>query len=61
MSSRAKAKQANRIVREQLAAEQRRRRTTVVSIVAAAVLVLAGLIGFGVYLNQKPPSDVAII
>ena len=60
MSSRAKAKQANRIVREQLAAEQRRRRTTVVSIVAAAVLVLAGLIGFGVYLNQKPPSDVAV-
>ena len=60
MSSRAKAKQANRIVREQLAAEQRRRRTTVVSIVAAAVLVLAGLIGLGVYLNQKPPSDVAV-
>ena len=60
MSSRAKSKQANRMVREQLAAEQQRRRTTVVSIVAAAVLVLAGQIGFGVYLNQKPPSDVAV-
>jgi protein-disulfide isomerase len=55
-----KAKQANRIVREQLAAEQRRRRTIVVSVVAAAVLVLAGLVGFAVYLNQAPPPDYAI-
>jgi protein-disulfide isomerase len=57
VSSRAKAKQANRIVREQLAAEQRRRRTITVSIVAAAVLLLAGLVGVGIYLNQKPPAD----
>ena len=56
MSSRVKAKQANRLVREQLAREQRRRRTTVVSIVAAAALVIAGLIGWGVYATQTPSS-----
>jgi protein-disulfide isomerase len=60
MSSRVKSKQANRIVREQLAAEQRRKRTIVVSVVAAAVLVLAGIIGFAVYLNQAPPPDFAV-
>lgn len=60
MSSRAKTKQANRIVREQLAAEARRRRTVIVSVVAAAVLVIAGLVGLGVYLNQAPPASFAI-
>jgi protein-disulfide isomerase len=60
VSSRVKAKQANRIIREQLAAERRRQRTIVVSVVAAAVLVLAGLIGFAIYLNQKPAADSAV-
>ncbi len=60
MSSRVKSKQANRIVREQLAAEQRRRRTIVVSIVAAAVLLLAGLVGIGIYVNQKPAANSAV-
>lgn len=60
MSSRAKTKQANRIVREQLAAEQRRRRTIVVSVAAAAILVIAGAVGFAVYLNQAPPATYAI-
>jgi protein-disulfide isomerase len=54
MSSRVKAKQANRLVREQQAAEARRRRTVVVSIVAAAVLLIAGLVGWGVFASQRP-------
>jgi protein-disulfide isomerase len=59
MSSRRKTKQANRIVREQLAAQQRRRRAVIVSVVAAVTLVLAGLVGFVVYLNQAPPASYA--
>jgi protein-disulfide isomerase len=59
VSSRVKTKQANRIIREQLAAEQRRRRTIIVSVAAAAVLVVAGLVGFAVYLNQAPPATFA--
>ncbi len=59
MSSRVKVKQANRLVREQLAREQRRRRMTVVSIVAAAALVIAGLVGWGLYANQSHPTSNA--
>jgi protein-disulfide isomerase len=59
VSSRARAKQANRAVREQLLREQRRRRTIVVSIMAAAVLVVAGLVGWGIYANQAPPANFA--
>src|SRR5437667_7390974 len=59
MSSRAKVKQANRMVREQLAREQRRRRTIIVSIVAAAALVVAGLVGWAIYANQAPPASFA--
>lgn len=56
MSSRAKQKQANRVVRQQLAAEARRRRMIIVSIIAAVAVVAAGLIGWGVYETQKPDT-----
>jgi protein-disulfide isomerase len=56
VSSRVNVKQANRLVREQLAREQRRRRMTVVSIVAAAALVIAGVVGWGLYANQTHSS-----
>ena len=59
MSSRVKVKQANRMVREQLARERRRRRTIIVSIVAAAALVVAGLVGWAIYANQAPPASFA--
>ncbi|HEX6501047.1 MAG TPA: thioredoxin domain-containing protein [Micromonosporaceae bacterium] len=56
MSSRAKQKQANRIVREQLARERRRRRAVLTSVVAVVVVLLAGIVGWAVYSAQKPAS-----
>jgi protein-disulfide isomerase len=56
VSSRAKQKQTNRFVREQLAKERRHRRNLIISIVAVAGVVVAGLIGFTVYQTQKPAS-----
>ena len=53
MSSRKTQKQANRVVREQLARETRRRRLLLISAAAVAVVVVAGLVGLVVSQSQS--------
>ena len=53
MSRRVDQKQANRVVREQLAKEQQRKRTLWTTLVAVLVLVIAGLIGWSVWQGQR--------
>jgi protein-disulfide isomerase len=55
MSSRARARaKAQALIRAQQAQERARRRNIIVSLVAAGALVLAALIGWGVYESQRP-------
>lgn len=59
MSRRADQKQANRVVRDRLAQERRQQRTLWTTIIAIAALVIAGLVGWGVWRSQQP-DDFAI-
>jgi protein-disulfide isomerase len=50
-------RQATRVVREQLASEKRRKRRAWVTIGAVAVLLIAGLIGWGIYATNRPDTS----
>ncbi|HEX6870024.1 MAG TPA: thioredoxin domain-containing protein [Micromonosporaceae bacterium] len=60
MSKRAGQKQAARVVREQLAAERRRQRARLITLLAVALLVIGGLVGWGVWQSQRPKGDIAL-
>ncbi len=51
-----KRTKANALVRAQLAKERARLRNLVVSLVAAGTLLIAGVIGWGVYQSQRPTT-----
>jgi protein-disulfide isomerase len=59
MSTRVGQKKAARVVRDQIAREKRRSRTLWTSIAAVAVLVIAGLIGWGLVASQDSGSVTA--
>jgi protein-disulfide isomerase len=59
VSKRVGQKQAARFIREQQARDARRRRQVIVSVVAVAVLLIAGLVGWGVYASQHKDSYTA--
>jgi protein-disulfide isomerase len=56
VSKRTRQKQANRMVRQQLAAERRRTRTIWVSVIGILVLIVAGVVGWGLLRSQTPAS-----
>lgn len=60
MSRRVGQKQAARVVRQQLERERRRSRTLWASAIAAAVLLIAALVGYGVYRSQQPERGYAV-
>lgn len=49
-------KKAKQVVREQLARERRRRRVVWTSLFGVLLLVISGMIGYGIYAGQRPPS-----
>ena len=49
-------KQANRVVRERLATERRRRRTLWISVTGILVLIVAGIVGWGLLRSQTPEA-----
>ncbi|GAA1757032.1 DsbA family protein [Luedemannella helvata] len=53
MSSRVKSKQANQVVRAQLAREERKRRLRMITLIAGALIVIAGFIGWGIASAQR--------
>jgi len=59
VSKRKGQKQVNRLVQEQLAAERRRTRTIWVGVAGALVLILAGVVGWGMLRSQSPDSFVS--
>jgi protein-disulfide isomerase len=60
MSTRKGHNQATRVVQEQLARERRRRRTVLTTAIAVAVLLVAGLVGWGVQATQRHDTQAAL-
>ncbi|MEU6202921.1 thioredoxin domain-containing protein [Micromonospora musae] len=58
-SRRGQKRTAAKVVQQQLARERRRRRTIWVSVTAVAVVLIAGLIGWGVWSSQKSDDFTA--
>lgn len=59
MSTRVGQKQAARMVRDQIAREKRRSRTLWTTVIAVAAIVIAGMIGWGIYASQDSGTYVA--